>query len=125
MATSIRMPELGESISEGTITRWLKHEGDRVEVDEPLFEVSTDKVDTEVPSPVAGVVRSIRVQEDETVPVGTELVEIGADGAARRAPSKPERAEPAAQPAAAREAPQRAEAPAAQAASVATKARDG
>src|SRR5919198_6315659 len=128
MATSIRMPELGESISEGTITRWLKHEGDRVEVDEPLFEVSTDKVDTEVPSPIAGVVRSIKVQEDETVPVGAELVEIGAEGAPKRAPSKAERAEPAArqaEPAAAREAVRRAEAPAAPAASVATRTRDG
>jgi 2-oxoglutarate dehydrogenase E2 component (dihydrolipoamide succinyltransferase) len=127
---TVRMPELGESIAEGTITRWLKHEGDRVEVDEPLFEVSTDKVDTEVPSPVAGVVRSIKVQEDETVPVGAELVEIGAEGAPKRAPSKAERAEPSAKPAepakpaAAREAPRRAEAPAAPAASVATKAPD-
>ncbi len=79
---TVRMPELGESITEGTITRWLKREGDRVEVDEPLFEVSTDKVDTEVPSPVAGVVQSIRVGEDETVAVGAELVEIAAGGAA-------------------------------------------
>src|SRR6266545_5713671 len=81
---TVRMPELGESITEGTITRWLKREGDRVEVDEPLFEVSTDKVDTEVPSPVAGVVQSIKVGEDDTVPVGAELVEIGAQGAAPR-----------------------------------------
>jgi len=81
---TVRMPELGESITEGTITRWLKQEGDRVEVDEPLFEVSTDKVDTEVPSPVAGVVQSIKVGEDDTVPVGAELVEIGAQGAAPR-----------------------------------------
>src|SRR6266545_347729 len=84
MATPVKMPELGESITEGTITRWLKQEGDRVEVDEPLFEVSTDKVDTEVPSPVAGVVQSIKVGEDDTVPVGAELVEIGAQGAAPR-----------------------------------------
>src|SRR6266496_2083807 len=76
MATPIKMPELGESITEGTITRWLKQEGDHVETDEPLFEVSTDKVDTEVPSPVAGVLSSIKVHEDETVPVGTELAEI-------------------------------------------------
>src|SRR6266540_6092885 len=76
MARSIKMPEFGESITEGNITRWLKQEGDRVEVDEPLFEVSTDKVDTEVPSPVAGVLTSIKVSEDETVPVGTELAEI-------------------------------------------------
>ncbi|HZD03099.1 MAG TPA: biotin/lipoyl-containing protein, partial [Actinomycetes bacterium] len=76
MARSIKMPELGESITEGTITRWLKQEGDRVEVDEPLFEVSTDKVDTEVPSPVAGVLKTIKVAQDETVAVGTELAEI-------------------------------------------------
>src|ERR671934_253334 len=80
MATPVKMPELGESITEGTITRWLKQEGDRVEVDEPLFEISTDKVDTEVPSPVAGVLKSIKVQVDETVGVGTELAEIEQDG---------------------------------------------
>src|ERR671934_2170907 len=80
MATPVKMPELGESISEGTITRWLKQEGDRVEADEPLFEVSTDKVDTEVPSPVAGVLKSIKVQADETVQVGAELAEIEQDG---------------------------------------------
>src|SRR5919204_294563 len=82
MATPVKMPELGESISEGTITRWLKQEGDRVEADEPLFEVSTDKVDTEVPSPVAGVLKSIKVQADETVQVGAELAEIAPGGAA-------------------------------------------
>jgi 2-oxoglutarate dehydrogenase E2 component (dihydrolipoamide succinyltransferase) len=80
MATPVKMPELGESITEGTITRWLKQEGDRVEADEPLFEVSTDKVDTEVPSPVAGVLKSIKVQEDETVEVGAELAVIEPDG---------------------------------------------
>jgi pyruvate dehydrogenase E2 component (dihydrolipoamide acetyltransferase) len=80
MATPVKMPELGESITEGTITRWLKEEGDRVEVDEPLFEISTDKVDTEVPSPVAGVLKSIKVQVDETVEVGAELAVIEQDG---------------------------------------------
>jgi pyruvate dehydrogenase E2 component (dihydrolipoyllysine-residue acetyltransferase) len=80
MATPVKMPELGESITEGTITRWLKQEGDRVEVDEPLFEISTDKVDTEVPSPVAGVLKSIKVQVDETVEVGAELAVIEQDG---------------------------------------------
>src|SRR5919108_6473776 len=80
MATPVKMPELGESITEGTITRWLKQEGDRVEVDEPLFEISTDKVDTEVPSPVAGVLQSIKVQADETVEVGAELAVIGTGG---------------------------------------------
>jgi pyruvate dehydrogenase E2 component (dihydrolipoamide acetyltransferase) len=80
MATPVKMPELGESITEGTITRWIKQEGDRVEVDEPLFEVSTDKVDTEVPSPVAGVLKTIKVQADETVEVGAELAVIEQDG---------------------------------------------
>jgi 2-oxoglutarate dehydrogenase E2 component (dihydrolipoamide succinyltransferase) len=92
MAKPIKMPELGESITEGTITRWLKQEGDQVQADEPLFEVSTDKVDTEVPSPVAGVVRSIKVAQDETVDVGAELVEIatGAAGGAAPAAQRPE-----------------------------------
>jgi 2-oxoglutarate dehydrogenase E2 component (dihydrolipoamide succinyltransferase) len=80
-ATSITMPELGESITEGTITRWLKSEGDEVAADEPLFEVSTDKVDTEVPSPVAGVLQSIKVGEDETVEVGAEVAVVGGEGA--------------------------------------------
>ncbi|HTE70769.1 MAG TPA: 2-oxoglutarate dehydrogenase, E2 component, dihydrolipoamide succinyltransferase [Actinomycetes bacterium] len=80
MATPVKMPELGESITEGTITRWIKQEGDRVEADEPLFEVSTDKVDTEVPSPVSGVLKSIKVQADETVEVGAELAVIEQDG---------------------------------------------
>ena len=74
------MPALGESVTEGTVTRWLKAEGDTVEVDEPLLEVSTDKVDTEVPSPVAGSVQKILVGEDETVPVGADLAIVG-DGA--------------------------------------------
>src|SRR5215216_2550920 len=75
MATPVKMPELGESI-----TGWIKQEGDRVEADEPLFEVSTDKVDTEVPSPVAGVLKTIKVQADETVEVGAELAIIEQDG---------------------------------------------
>jgi 2-oxoglutarate dehydrogenase E2 component (dihydrolipoamide succinyltransferase) len=74
------MPRLGESVSEGTVTRWLKKEGDQVEADEPLLEVSTDKVDTEIPSPAAGVLKSIKVGEDETVEVGSELAVID-DGA--------------------------------------------
>ena len=78
--TTVTMPELGESITEGTITRWIKQEGDRVEADEPLFEISTDKVDTEVPSPVSGILKSIKVQADETVEVGAELAVIGGDG---------------------------------------------
>ena len=77
MPTSVTMPALGESVTEGTVTRWLKQEGEQVEVDEPLLEVSTDKVDTEIPSPVAGVLTKILVAEDETVEVGAELAVIG------------------------------------------------
>ena len=69
MAFSVQMPALGESVTEGTVTRWLKQEGDRVEVDEPLLEVSTDKVDTEIPSPVAGTLLEITASEDETIDV--------------------------------------------------------
>jgi pyruvate dehydrogenase E2 component (dihydrolipoamide acetyltransferase) len=88
MTFSVTMPALGESVSEGTVTRWLKSEGDHVNVDEPLLEVSTDKVDTEIPSPVAGTLTKIVVQVDQTVPVGAELAII-ADGAAAPAPSAP------------------------------------
>ena len=95
MAVSVTMPALGESVTEGTVTRWLKKEGERVEIDEPLLEVSTDKVDTEIPSPYAGIVTSIKVQEDETVEVGVELAVIsdsaeqdgGAPAAAPPAPA--------------------------------------
>ncbi|WP_040336773.1 2-oxoglutarate dehydrogenase, E2 component, dihydrolipoamide succinyltransferase [Candidatus Blastococcus massiliensis] len=80
MPTSVTMPALGESVTEGTVTRWLKQEGEQVEVDEPLLEVSTDKVDTEIPSPAAGVLTKILVAEDETVDVGAELAVIGGDG---------------------------------------------
>jgi len=77
MSFSVQMPALGESVTEGTVTRWLKQEGDQVEVDEPLLEVSTDKVDTEIPSPAAGVLERIVAGEDETVEVGAELALIG------------------------------------------------
>ncbi|GAB3876246.1 hypothetical protein GCM10029964_022490 [Kibdelosporangium lantanae] len=77
MAFSVQMPALGESVTEGTVTRWLKQVGDTVEVDEPLLEVSTDKVDTEIPSPAAGVLEKIVAQEDETVEIGAELAVIG------------------------------------------------
>ncbi|TFC72700.1 MULTISPECIES: 2-oxoglutarate dehydrogenase, E2 component, dihydrolipoamide succinyltransferase [unclassified Cryobacterium] len=86
MSESVNLPALGESVTEGTVTRWLKNVGDRVEVDEPLLEVSTDKVDTEIPSPVAGIIEAILVQEDETVEVGTPLVTIGDGSAAAEAP---------------------------------------
>ena len=81
MTFSVTMPALGESVSEGTVTRWLKSEGDHVAMDEPLLEVSTDKVDTEIPSPVAGVLQKIVVGIDQTVPVVAELA-ITADSAA-------------------------------------------
>ncbi|WP_343945790.1 biotin/lipoyl-containing protein, partial [Pseudonocardia zijingensis] len=102
MAFSVQMPALGESVTEGTVTRWLKQEGDRVEVDEPLLEVSTDKVDTEIPSPAAGVLQRIVAGEDETVEVGGELAVIGdADeapaGSGGDADSGADAAEPAAE----------------------------
>jgi pyruvate dehydrogenase E2 component (dihydrolipoamide acetyltransferase) len=80
-ATSVTLPALGESVTEGTVTRWLKQVGDEVAVDEPLLEVSTDKVDTEIPSPVAGTLLEIKVEEDETVEVGAELAVVGDAGA--------------------------------------------
>jgi pyruvate dehydrogenase E2 component (dihydrolipoamide acetyltransferase) len=102
MSFSVQMPALGESVTEGTVTRWLKQEGDTVELDEPLVEVSTDKVDTEIPSPAAGVLTKIVAQEDDTVEVGGELAVIGdpAQGGAPQAPSQPEpeSAAPPAQP---------------------------
>ena len=96
MTFSVKMPALGESVSEGTVTRWLKAEGDHINVDEPLLEVSTDKVDTEIPSPVSGTLSKILVQVDATVPVGADLALIE-DGAAAPAPV----AAPAATPVAA------------------------
>jgi pyruvate dehydrogenase E2 component (dihydrolipoamide acetyltransferase) len=80
VATPVSMPQLGETVVEGTIIKWLKGEGDKVDRDEPLFEISTDKVDTEVPSPVAGVISEIKIQEGQTVSVGTELAVIDEEG---------------------------------------------
>ena len=88
-STPVKMPELGESVTEGTVTRWLKKVGDTVEIDDPLVEVSTDKVDTEIPSPVAGTLLSITAEEDVTVPVGGELGRIGDAAAAPQAPPEP------------------------------------
>jgi 2-oxoglutarate dehydrogenase E2 component (dihydrolipoamide succinyltransferase) len=106
----VTLPQLGETVTEGTITRWFKKVGDSVSADEPLFEVSTDKVDTEVPSPITGTVTEIRVQEGDTVPVGAVIAVVGeAAGAPAAAPA------PAAEaPAAASPAPDAAEAPAAE-----------
>src|SRR6476469_5194440 len=80
MATEVKLPALGESVTEGTVTQWLKSVGDEVAVDEPLLEVSTDKVDTEIPSPVAGTLLEIKAEEDETVEVGAVLAVIGESG---------------------------------------------
>jgi pyruvate dehydrogenase E2 component (dihydrolipoamide acetyltransferase) len=108
MAFSVQMPALGESVTEGTVTRWLKQEGDTVELDEPLLEVSTDKVDTEIPSPAAGVLTKIVAHEDDTVEIGGELAVIGdaadgtdGDGSAQpaAAPAPEPQPEPEAQPA--------------------------
>ena len=81
MAVDVVMPQMGESIFEGTITKWLKKPGDKIERDEPLFEISTDKVDAEIPSPAAGVLKEIKVNEGQTVPIQTIVALIDADGA--------------------------------------------
>src|SRR5579862_628441 len=94
MATDVVMPQMGESIAEGTIVRWIKKVGDKVDRDEPLFEISTDKVDAEIPSPVAGVISEIRVQEGETVPVNSVVAVIGS-AAAAPAPAAAATAKPA------------------------------
>jgi pyruvate dehydrogenase E2 component (dihydrolipoamide acetyltransferase) len=113
-AIDVVMPQMGVSVSEGTITKWLKQQGEQVEADEPLLEISTDKVDTEVPSPGSGVLSEILVQEGQTVDVGTKLAVIGGDGAsapaapAEEAPPEPATAEAAAEA----EAPSSAETPA-------------
>ncbi|WP_278763420.1 2-oxoglutarate dehydrogenase, E2 component, dihydrolipoamide succinyltransferase [Corynebacterium argentoratense] len=97
-ATDVEMPELGESVTEGTITRWLKKVGDTVAVDEPLLEVSTDKVDTEVPSPVAGTIVEILAEEDDTVDVGAVIVRIGDGNAKPAAKEEPKAEEPKEEP---------------------------
>src|SRR5580658_1392234 len=98
------MPQLGETVTEGTVTKWLKAVGEAVARDEPLFEVSTDKVDSEVPSPAAGTLAEIRVQEGETVDVGTVLAVVSGDAAGAAAPAAP--AAPAAEPVAPQPAPE-------------------
>jgi pyruvate dehydrogenase E2 component (dihydrolipoamide acetyltransferase) len=117
MSVSVSMPQLGESVTEGTVTRWLKKEGERVEVDEPLLEVSTDKVDTEIPSPASGILRGIAVDEDETVAVGAQLAVIEDSETSESAPepaAPPQDAAPAAEDSA--PAPQAAAEPAQEAA---------
>ena len=99
MAFSVQMPALGESVTEGTVTRWLKQEGDTVELDEPLLEVSTDKVDTEIPSPAAGVLTKIVAHEDDTVEVGGELAVIGDASEGTQGGGEQPTEQPAAEPA--------------------------
>ncbi|GIE76113.1 dihydrolipoamide acetyltransferase component of pyruvate dehydrogenase complex [Actinoplanes philippinensis] len=133
MPTSVTMPRLGESVTEGTVTRWLKQEGERVEADEPLLEVSTDKVDTEIPSPAAGILSRIVVGEDETAEVGSELAVIAGDGedagSAAPAPAQEQQAEAEPEPAApvtpSTEKPVEEEAPAPQTASAPSGGGEG
>ncbi|MGH2714560.1 MAG: biotin/lipoyl-containing protein, partial [Thermoleophilaceae bacterium] len=123
MPVSVTMPQLGESVTEGTVTRWLKKEGERVETDEPLLEVSTDKVDTEIPSPASGILTSITVAEDETVEVGAELAVIGDEGEPAGDAGGESGAQASAEPAEAQqEAPAEQPAPAEQAAPAAQEA---
>jgi pyruvate dehydrogenase E2 component (dihydrolipoamide acetyltransferase) len=110
MAADVVMPQMGESIFEGTITKWLKKPGDKVERDEPLFEISTDKVDAEIPSPSAGVLKEIKVKEGQTVPINTVVATIDAAGAAAAAPAAAPAPTPA--PVAKTEAPKPAAVPA-------------
>ncbi|HUJ83705.1 MAG TPA: biotin/lipoyl-containing protein, partial [Candidatus Acidoferrales bacterium] len=103
MAVDVIMPQMGESIFEGTITKWLKKPGDKIERDEPLFEISTDKVDAEIPAPAAGVLKEIKVTEGQTVPIQTVVAVIDAAGAAATASApapaaKPEASKPAPAP---------------------------
>ena len=100
--TDVIMPQMGESIAEGTVTKWMKNVGDRVERDEPLFEISTDKVDAEIPSPASGILKEIRVAPGTTVPINTVVGVIAAEGEAVVAPppvASPRPAAPASPPA--------------------------
>ncbi|MGC2507659.1 MAG: biotin/lipoyl-containing protein, partial [Candidatus Acidiferrales bacterium] len=106
MAVDVMMPQMGESIFEGTITKWLKKPGDKIERDEPLFEISTDKVDAEIPAPAAGVLKEIKVTEGQTVPIQTIVAVIDATGSGAAAPAAAPAPTPSKQ-----EAPKRAAAP--------------
>src|ERR1019366_4521653 len=96
--TDVVMPQMGESIVEGTLTKWLKKPGERIERDEPLFEISTDKVDTEIPSPAAGTLSEILVEEGKTVGINTVVARIDEAGGAAAAPAEPAAAAPAEPP---------------------------
>src|SRR5687768_4031426 len=108
MSTEVVMPQMGESIAEGTITKWLKKVGEQVERDEPLFEISTDKVDAEIPSPAAGTLTEVRYKEGDTVEVNTVVAVLDGDGASAAAPAA---AKPVAEPPAKAEAPAQPPAP--------------
>ena len=111
--TDVVMPQMGESITEGTLTKWLKKAGESVERDEPLFEISTDKVDTEIPSPAAGVLKEVLVEEGATVEINTVVARVAEEGEATAAPAEEEAAEaPATEAPAAEPAPAEAAAPA-------------
>ena len=97
MSTNVTMPQMGESIAEGTITKWMKKVGERVERDEPLFEISTDKVDAEIPSPAAGILTQILVKENETVAINTVVAVVDGEGAAAATSAKPAEAPAAAE----------------------------
>src|ERR671935_199961 len=106
MPTNVVMPQMGESIAEGTIVRWIKKIGDAVDRDEPLFEISTDKVDAEIPSPDAGVLTEIRVKEGETVPVNAVVAVIGSASAAANPDAASAGSAPAASPSSPSELPE-------------------
>src|SRR6195256_2830378 len=112
MAVDVIMPQMGESIFEGTITKWLKKPGDRIERDEPLFEISTDKVDAEIPAPSAGVLKEIKVSEGQTVPIQTVVAVIDAVGTSAGAPAGAPAPAPAPAPASQRPETPKAAAPA-------------
>ena len=98
MSTPVLMPQMGESIAEGTVVRWIKKVGDQVDRDEPLFEISTDKVDAEIPSPAAGVLAEIRVREGETVAVNSVVATIGDSVTAVEQPDQPDQPDQPVQP---------------------------
>src|SRR5262245_38624300 len=112
MRVDVIMPQMGESIAEGTLTKWLKKPGEKVARDEPIFEISTDKVDAEIPSPSAGVLAEVKVQEGQTVPINTVVALIETDGGAAATASAPARSDaPAKAPEPAQAAPAKAAAP--------------
>src|ERR1700731_4687818 len=113
MPTEVVMPQMGESITEGTITKWLKKPGDTVQRDEPLFEISTDKVDAEIPSPAAGTLKEIKIPEGSTVQINTVVCTIDEAGATSAPAASPAKAETAAAPAADSATPAAADVPAA------------